>query len=44
MGTGELGGGKGQDKGRSLDIKYRSDMELTRRGGIRMGLAEPVLC
>lgn len=44
MSTGELGGRKGQDKGRSLDIKYHSDTELTHRGWAPLGLAEPALC
>lgn len=33
MSTGELGGGQGQDKGRSLDIKYHNDTKHTGMGG-----------
>lgn len=34
MSIGELGGGQGQDKGRSLDIKYHSDTKHTQHGWV----------
>lgn len=32
MSRGKLGGRQGQDQGRSLDIKYHSDTQLTQHG------------